>query len=572
MTRKSTSSAWLVLAGVLCLSSLPSANAVEDAGDPTLRLLVPPVDALVERRFEEPSSRFGPGHRGIDYAVAAGTRVRAAGAGIVSWAGPVAGNLAVTINHGSGLETTYSILADVEVARGEAVDEGRFIGSVGRDHAGDAGGLHFGVKLDDAYVDPMSFLGPVDLGDAIHLAPLVEEEPGIPHELRLAHEGAGAAVRPCRDPASIASPPPPNDNVAVAIGGLSSSTLGGTNAAILEPANGPRSLGYPPGRVYRFSYRGTRGPRLHEPYEVADTWRDIRSSALRLRRLLREIAKAHPGAEVDLFAHSQGGLVARAALAHLTRAFDPRLPRVAHLITYGTPHLGATLAEVPEEMRRGTLSGRFLTDLLSDRAEEGRFPLDPEATSVDQMRPDSSFITGLAQEDVSFGTRVLALATPHDLIVPARHALWSGEDSRVMSPGDINGHREVVVSAQARALAYAFVRDAPASCLGNWDEWGPMLGSAVALGHGLIADAYAELELMGLAKALRAVKWLGDGGLGVLRWAGSQARRAATWLGDRAEGAGRGLLRAGSWIADRATAAGRFVRSGLARGWRPPEQ
>ncbi len=335
-----------VLGPVLaCLLALPAGNA-RAASAP----LIPPVDALVERHFEEPAGRFGPGHRGIDYAVPSGTTVRAAGAGTVSFAGPVAGHLAITIDHGSGLETTYSILSRVDVAAGQTVSQGRLLGLTGRAHPEGTDDLHFGVKLAGRYVDPVAYLGSLDVERAIHLAPLagslVDE---LPYELTAADEGAGAAVRACRDPVEVpAFPPPPNDNLAVAVAGLGSSTAGGTNAQLYERSEGPWSLGYPRGRVYRFSYEGTGGRSLHRPYRAEATYRSLWRSATQLEELLVAIGRRHPGAEVDLFAHSQGGLVARLALAHLATSYDPRVPVVEHLVTYGTPHRGAPLAELVE--------------------------------------------------------------------------------------------------------------------------------------------------------------------------------------------------------------------------------
>ena len=510
--------------------------------------LAPPVDAVIARHFDPPASAFGPGHRGIDYAVAAGTRVRAAGDGIVSWAGSVAGNLSVTIDHGSGLESTYSILASLDVVQGEVVDEGRFVGTVGRDHEGASGGLHLGVKLHDEYVDPLHYLGPVSLGDAIHLAPLVEETATeVPHEARLAFEGAGAYLRPCRDPASPGGDaPPPNDNVAVAVAGLSSNSRGGT---IYEDGNGPGSLGYPAHKVYRFSYRGIAGPRLHESYEARDTWGDLNASARRLASLLRAIHERHPGAEVDLFAHSQGGLVARAYLEHVAGSYDPRLPHVEHLVTFGTPHTGTSLAAIGNELDHETFTGRFVIDRLSDWAQAGGpFP-NPRAPSIAQMQPGSDFLAGLAREDVLFGTRVLSLAMPHDVIVPAEHALYPGKDGRVLSPDGLNGHEAVVASDEARALAYSFVRDAPAACRGNWDEWGPVVGRGIRFVHDLVGDAYGHLETLGVTKAAALVGRTAKAAWGGVKWVG------------------RGLARAGSEAVDAIGAAGRLVRSGWARLW-----
>src|SRR5688572_8298745 len=86
--------------------------------------LIPPVDAVVSRRFEAPGTLWGPGHRGIDYEIAANSPIRAAGDGRVLFAGPVAGDAAITIAHEDGLETTYSDLSEVFVRAGDVVEQG----------------------------------------------------------------------------------------------------------------------------------------------------------------------------------------------------------------------------------------------------------------------------------------------------------------------------------------------------------------------------------------------------------------------------------------------------------------
>jgi Peptidase family M23/Palmitoyl protein thioesterase len=554
-----------------------SASAGDATGPVPAGLLVPPVDAVVERYFERPRTRFGPGHRGLDYAVASGTRIRAAGAGTVTWAGPVAGNLMVTIDHGDSLETTYSILSTLEVVRGEAVDEGRWLGTVRADHEGEVSGLHFGVKLNDDYVDPLDFLGPVDITGAIHLAPLVDEQvEDVPDELSMANAGAGVLTRPCRDPATLSSdPPPPNDNVAVAIAGLGSRTKGDPNAEIYERSKGPWTLGYPAARVYRFSYRGTNGKQLHDHYVPADSGSDINKSARRLGDLLAAIHSRHPDSNVDLFAHSQGGLVARAMLERLARSYDPRLPRVEHLVTYGTPHTGTPLAGVTADLDNETLTGSFLVDGMSDWARENAHIPDPRARAVRQMTPGSRFVSGLAREDVTFGTRVLSLAMPHDVVVPADRALYPGKDGRVLSPSGINGHDSVVSTDESRSLAYAFLRGAPDSCRGNWDEWGPVLGRGIGWAQSAIADLYAELETLGLARAFKVAKWAASRGWGVIRWAGAKALSGARWGGQKIVSGVRwaggkvidGARGTGGWVVDKVAAGGRLLRSGLARLW-----
>jgi murein DD-endopeptidase MepM/ murein hydrolase activator NlpD len=132
-----------------------------------------PVVGPVIRGFDPPDSPYGSGHRGIDIAASVGTSVRAAAAGVVTFAGPVGGRLFVTVDHGGGLESTYSFLDALAVRREDVVSQGQPIGRSGTGHAGDmVPNLHFGVKLADVYVDPLDYLGPVEVWRFIRLAPL----------------------------------------------------------------------------------------------------------------------------------------------------------------------------------------------------------------------------------------------------------------------------------------------------------------------------------------------------------------------------------------------------------------
>jgi murein DD-endopeptidase MepM/ murein hydrolase activator NlpD len=132
-----------------------------------------PVVGPLIRGFDPPDSPYGSGHRGIDIAAPVGTSVRAAAAGTVAFAGPVGGRLFITVDHGAGLESTYSFLDSIAVRRGDVVSQGQAIARSGTGHAGGVvPHLHFGVKLADAYVDPLEYLGPVEVWRFIRLAPL----------------------------------------------------------------------------------------------------------------------------------------------------------------------------------------------------------------------------------------------------------------------------------------------------------------------------------------------------------------------------------------------------------------
>ena len=132
-----------------------------------------PVKGAVLRLFEEPPSPFEAGHRGIDIAVAPGTPILAPEAGTVSFAGRVGGELFVTIVHGGGLSSTYSWISVAAVRKGDVVSRGQTIGATGTGHPGaSVPHLHFGVKLDGEYVDPLELLAPLGVQDLIRLVPI----------------------------------------------------------------------------------------------------------------------------------------------------------------------------------------------------------------------------------------------------------------------------------------------------------------------------------------------------------------------------------------------------------------
>ncbi len=132
-----------------------------------------PVRGPVIRAFEPPSTPFGAGHRGIDIAAPAGTIVRAPAPGVVTFAGAVAGHLFVTVDHGGGILSTDSWVSAVLVHRGDTVLAGSPVALTGDGHPGEQPShLHFGVKLDGSYVDPLGFLPAPSLVGMIRLAPL----------------------------------------------------------------------------------------------------------------------------------------------------------------------------------------------------------------------------------------------------------------------------------------------------------------------------------------------------------------------------------------------------------------
>jgi murein DD-endopeptidase MepM/ murein hydrolase activator NlpD len=125
----------------------------------------------VVRTFQPPASRYGPGHRGVDLAAGAGAPVLAAGAGMVVFAGMVAGHGVVSLSHEGHLRTTYEPVV-ANVVAGQWVGKGAQIGTVQPGHAGCPVPvcLHWGAfrsptqvplpgDLEREYLDPRRLVG-----------------------------------------------------------------------------------------------------------------------------------------------------------------------------------------------------------------------------------------------------------------------------------------------------------------------------------------------------------------------------------------------------------------------------
>lgn len=113
----------------------------------------PPVDAPVSDPFRMPDNPYGAGNRGVEYATDVGDTVHASASGRVRFAGPVARELYVTLDHGGGLLSSYSYLKRVNVSQGDTVAQGDVVGLASERY------LHFSVRLNGEYVDPASYLG-----------------------------------------------------------------------------------------------------------------------------------------------------------------------------------------------------------------------------------------------------------------------------------------------------------------------------------------------------------------------------------------------------------------------------
>jgi murein DD-endopeptidase MepM/ murein hydrolase activator NlpD len=162
-----------LLAGAwwLCIALFGAAPAVAA----TWQWPLPGRPAVV-RGFTPPATPYGAGHRGVDLAGRPGLPVLAAGAGVVGYAGVLAGRGVVTVLHAGGLRTTYEPVR-VSVHAGQRVERGAVLGRLAAGHAGcpAAACLHWGLLRGETYLDPLALVG----AGRVRLLPLTGRRPPV---------------------------------------------------------------------------------------------------------------------------------------------------------------------------------------------------------------------------------------------------------------------------------------------------------------------------------------------------------------------------------------------------------
>ena len=503
---------------VVSVARAAPANAASTGG------YQPPVSAPVADPFRPPSTPYGPGNRGIDYATAPGTEVRAAADGAVVFAGQVGGTLHVVVLHGDGIRTSYSFLSSIRVRRGDTVHQGQVLGTTSGQP------FHFGARAGDAYVDPevLFTTGPPRvhlvpdserlplsearersglLGSLVGLGGRVVDAAGVGADAvrwaagRTADAGAwvtGTAVdaiakqamasldrfrsmvddcveklppvvayRVVKTVASIVDqgdctpaevkPPDVNGHIIVLVGGL------GSEGDPTDPTKGAAIFGVNTGAlgsntVYRFSYRG--GTIDDNPYGKSDTEQDIRLSGARLRELLGRIQYEHPGVTVDILAHSQGGLVTRAALAPGYDRTSPLLPQLGAIVTVASPHQGTDAATSAAMLRRNPVTDFEL------RAVHAVAPTqdDPRATSIAEMSETSGLVGYLNDHPLPDDVWVTSIGGREDYLVPATQTHLAAAHNVTLSVPSTSTHDALPRSAAALREIDLALNHMPPTC------------------------------------------------------------------------------------------------------------
>ena len=183
----------VLVAVISVLAQLPARAGPPSSVDSWV-LPVTADDPAVVRGFDPPAQPWLAGHRGVDLSAPPGTPVVAAGRGVVTYAGMLAGRGVVAVSHGE-LRTTYEPVTSVVVV-GEHVDTGQPIGTLATvgGHCLPATCLHWGLRRGEEYLDPLELLR-----DRVRLLPLGSEAVTAP--------GARVPRSPSHGPDRRARPP-----------------------------------------------------------------------------------------------------------------------------------------------------------------------------------------------------------------------------------------------------------------------------------------------------------------------------------------------------------------------------
>lgn len=98
-------------------------------------------------------------HSGIDIANRRGTPIYAAAGGVVSSARYMSGyGYTVEIDHGFGISTRYAHCNRLKVKKGQRVDKGELVATMGSTGRSTGPHLHFELRIDGSAHDPMKYL------------------------------------------------------------------------------------------------------------------------------------------------------------------------------------------------------------------------------------------------------------------------------------------------------------------------------------------------------------------------------------------------------------------------------
>jgi hypothetical protein len=306
-------------------------------------------------------------------------------------------------------------------------------------------------------------------------------------------------------PGDVAPAPPAERRIAVLVGGLDSTS---DHAAV----GGVRTdeLGYAATDVLGFSYAGGRtpGPFDGTTTEVATDLADIQvtdygqehsSSDLTARGelladLLTELHESSPGTPIDLYAHSQGGLVAHLAVVELERRPGGRavIESLGLVATMATAHQGSDLATM-SVAASGSLD---LSVLIRTAGSLTGMTLHPRDTNIGDLARRSDLIHELGEAGLPNGPSYLTIGSRGDPIVTEARTRLTGATHSVVPGFGLGVHGDLIHQpATTRELALG-LGGLPPTCQSLWSFMGDVA---------VIELTQLGSSLLGLELSLRAM-------------------------------------------------------------------
>ena len=306
---------------------------------------------------------------------------------------------------------------------------------------------------------PLLLGRPSAVWDALQEAGIHVVVPRVVGRFRDWWDQRGRCTSPEVDP-----PRPTERRIAVLVGGLGSTS---SDAAVAGVPVG--ELGYADGDVVGFSYAGGRTPDLfgrgHDEvspdlavlaaraYGEAHSTSGLAERGALLADLLEDVAGASPGTPVDLYGHSQGGVVLRLALADLAGrpGGDEVLASLGLVATMATPHQGSDLATAAL-VAAGTGEGQVL---LGGAAQVLDAPVDPDtATNLADLARGSELLGSLAEHGLPSGPSYLSLSARGDLLVADGRTELDGARQVTLPVDGFDSHEALPAAPEtARELA-----------------------------------------------------------------------------------------------------------------------
>jgi murein DD-endopeptidase MepM/ murein hydrolase activator NlpD len=118
----------------------------------------PRITSSFSRSRRHPILNYTRAHNGVDYAAPAGAPVVSVGSGVITFAGWTAGGgRTVRVRHASGYESEYLHLSSIGTGlrSGSRVGQGELVGRVGATGLATGPHLHYGLRRDGVYVNPV---------------------------------------------------------------------------------------------------------------------------------------------------------------------------------------------------------------------------------------------------------------------------------------------------------------------------------------------------------------------------------------------------------------------------------